>query len=76
MTEQQARTTDVTFPTYVTATTGVVTWTVARWVFDSGTIPPEWYIWIQLMVPLAIGRGAAWLRLRSAARRPAQLPPT
>lgn len=69
---------DVTGPVYVTATTGVVVWTLNRVVFrDSGgdaAMPPEIFVWVQLTVPMALGWMAAEWRLRQARRRRAALP--
>lgn len=63
--------TDITFPMYVTATSGLVTAGITRWI---GQIPPELYLWIQLTVPLVMGWVSAKARLRLAHNRPRQLP--
>ena len=68
---------DVTGPVYVTATTGVVTWTLNRLVFGDASgaaMPPEVFVWIQLTVPMALGWLAAEWRVRQARRRRASLP--
>lgn len=62
---------DVSFPAYVTATTGVVLWLGDRLTGDAG-LPPEVYVWVQLTVPLLMGRAAAAWRVRRAARREMQ----
>jgi predicted lysophospholipase L1 biosynthesis ABC-type transport system permease subunit len=59
---------DVSFPAYVAATTGAATWALNRWVFHTG-MPPEIYIWVQLTIPVALGRLAAGWRVRVAERR-------
>jgi hypothetical protein len=72
-TEATARPTsgDVSFPAYVTATTGVVLWLGDRLAGDAG-LPPEVYVWVQLTVPLLMGRAAAAWRVRRAGRQDMQ----
>ncbi|MBW5252034.1 hypothetical protein JGS39_24045 [Streptomyces sp. P01-B04] len=61
---------DVAFPAYVTATTGAALWVCNRLV--GHPLPPEIYVWVQLTVPLVMGRLAAVWRVRRTARQGTQ----
>lgn len=61
--------TDVTWPAYVTATTGAGTWAVTHYVFHGANMPPELFIWVQLTIPALLGRVAAAWRLHQARGR-------
>lgn len=58
---------DVSFPAYVTATTGAVLYVCNRLI--GAPLPPEIYVWVQLTVPLVMGRAAAVWRVRRTERR-------